>query len=315
MKRLIFTYGTLMKGQCRNNILATSKYICDAVLDNYGLYEVGSYPAAVPVKGFKVYGEVYEIDDSLKSTLDEIEGEGFLYKYKEVQVYDASNIEYKVGFYEYLEDTSKLKLRLPVGKWNTENQDINNNYAWYACYGSNLCQERFDLYLKEIKDKYKDADIKIYDQKKYEFSYPIYFSWESSGWFHKGVCFLDTNSTGKSYGWMYLVNINIIGKLSEAEGRRLYPVHPLEIDENGYGVFTVTYPTIIDKPNKASDDYYTVIARGLKDRYGLDNDNINKYLHTNIQYDLSDEHIKKILDDYEKRKKENRQKRLKNKKK
>lgn len=307
MKRLIFTYGTLMKGQCRNNILATSKYICDAVLDNYGLYEVGSYPAAVPVKGFKVYGEVYEIDDSLKPTLDEIEGEGFLYKYKEVQVYDASNIEYKVGFYEYLEDTSKLKLRLPVGKWNNERQDINNDYAWYACYGSNLCQERFDLYLKDIS-------AKAYAQREYMFDKKIYFAKDSPSWFDKGVCFLDLNEKDKSYGWMYLVKQEDVIKLSEKEGSSWYPVQFIKKDEYGIDIYTVTLKNREDPDHKASDDYYTIIARGLKDRYGLDNDNINKYLHTDIQYDLSDQHIKKILDDYEKRKEENRQKRLKNKK-
>ena len=61
MKLLIFTYGTLMKGQCRNSVLDTSKYVCDAVLDNYGIYEVGSYPAAVPVKVSKVVSTIQKM--------------------------------------------------------------------------------------------------------------------------------------------------------------------------------------------------------------------------------------------------------------
>ena len=119
MTNLVFTYGTLMKGQSRNHILKDCKYIGDAILDDYGLYEVGTYPAAVPMKGFKVYGEIYEINDVIKQELDYIEGEGYLYKYKEVIVYDDNNKQYNVGFYEYLLDTKWLMLRTEEGKWNS----------------------------------------------------------------------------------------------------------------------------------------------------------------------------------------------------
>lgn len=117
MTNLVFTYGTLMKGQCRNHVLKDCKYVCDAVLEDYGLYDVGSYPAAVPVKDYKVYGEVYEINNSIKKQLDDIEGEGYLYKYKEIEVHDNNNNKYLVGFYEYIQDTSCMKLRQPNGKW------------------------------------------------------------------------------------------------------------------------------------------------------------------------------------------------------
>lgn len=122
MKSLLFTYGTLMKGQSRCSVLDTSKYLFDAVLDDYVLYDVGSFPGAVAYLGFRVYGEVYEIDDSLRPLLDQIEGEGYLYKYKEVSVKDFNNNKYNVGFYEYLGDTSSLVLRDSDSKWSIDNK-------------------------------------------------------------------------------------------------------------------------------------------------------------------------------------------------
>lgn len=57
---LLFTYGTLMKGQKAHNSYPDMSYISDAVLPDYGLYEASeeNYPCAVPVKGFNVSGEV-----------------------------------------------------------------------------------------------------------------------------------------------------------------------------------------------------------------------------------------------------------------
>lgn len=57
---LLFTYGTLMKGQKAHNSYPDMSYISDAVLPDYGLYEASeeNYPCAVSVKGFNVSGEV-----------------------------------------------------------------------------------------------------------------------------------------------------------------------------------------------------------------------------------------------------------------
>lgn len=57
---LLFTYGTLMKGQNHNSYTDIS-YISDAVLPDYCLYEASeeNYHCAVPVKGFKVSGDIF----------------------------------------------------------------------------------------------------------------------------------------------------------------------------------------------------------------------------------------------------------------
>ena len=56
----LFTYGTLMKGQNHNSYPDMS-YISDAILPDYGLYKASeeNYHCAVPVKGFKVCGDIF----------------------------------------------------------------------------------------------------------------------------------------------------------------------------------------------------------------------------------------------------------------
>ena len=56
----LFTDGTLMKGQNHNSYPDMS-YISDAILPDYGLYKASeeNYHCAVPVKGFKVSGDIF----------------------------------------------------------------------------------------------------------------------------------------------------------------------------------------------------------------------------------------------------------------
>ncbi len=113
---LAFTYGTLMKGQCREHVMDNCRYIGDAILNGYGLLELGNYPGAVPMDGYRVFGEVYEIDEDKKIELDEIEGEGYLYAYREADV-DMDGKLIKAGFYEYLLDNGTYQTMEPTGKW------------------------------------------------------------------------------------------------------------------------------------------------------------------------------------------------------
>ena len=123
MKYKVFTYGTLMKGQCNHHYVKDEDYRKDAVLCGYGLKETGcGYPAAIPMEGFKVYGEIYEVDEETKANMDILEDVGFLYDCNVVSV-ETKDDEEEVLFYEYIEDTSHMKTRKPFGKWNTVRQD------------------------------------------------------------------------------------------------------------------------------------------------------------------------------------------------
>ena len=115
----LFTYGTLMKGQRASSMLTNAEYIGDGILRGYGLYEVGEYPAAVPVKGFNVYGEVYEIDDGMLKDFDEYEGEGDLYIRKLLEI-EMEQGKMDAWVYEYNRSVEGTELRAPKGKWSTE---------------------------------------------------------------------------------------------------------------------------------------------------------------------------------------------------
>lgn len=115
----VFTYGTLMKGQRAYGIFGDMKFISDGILNDYGIFEVGSYPAVVPVEGFRVFGEIYEVNEETLRRLDEYEGEGFLYLRKRLPIETESGTV-PVWVYVYNRDVSSLELREPIGKWTPE---------------------------------------------------------------------------------------------------------------------------------------------------------------------------------------------------
>ena len=119
----MFTYGTLMKNQRNSFLMKKAKFLGDAVLENYCLYEIGTFPAAIPMNGFKVYGEVYEVSDEDKVLIDELEDEGFLYTYKLVNVL-MNNELVEVGFYEFIDNKIDYPIRKPDGKWSSIRNDI-----------------------------------------------------------------------------------------------------------------------------------------------------------------------------------------------
>lgn len=87
MKHRVFVYGTLMKDRPNhNNFLRGQEYLGQAILKDYGLYDLGAYPGVVPESGEKVLGEVYEVDDSTLKSLDRLEGNGTLYNRQTAEV-------------------------------------------------------------------------------------------------------------------------------------------------------------------------------------------------------------------------------------
>jgi|AGTN01.1.fsa_nt_gi Uncharacterized conserved protein len=99
---IIFVYGTLMKGMGNHDFyLSDSRYLGKGVLDGYRLYELGSYPGIKAGDG-SVLGEVYEVTPRTLDGLNELEGEGFLYKLKYENITLESGGKIRAGIYEYL---------------------------------------------------------------------------------------------------------------------------------------------------------------------------------------------------------------------
>lgn len=78
-KIIVFVYGSLKKGYYNHHYLSGSKYLGEAILNDYGLIDLGRYPGIIAQKGCDVEGELYEINAETKAKIDELEEEGSLY--------------------------------------------------------------------------------------------------------------------------------------------------------------------------------------------------------------------------------------------
>ncbi len=291
----VFTYGTLMRGQIRHGVVENCRYLGDAILNDYGIKEVGSYPAAIPMKNYKVYGEVYEVDENTKAELDRIEGAGYLYDCKTVTVHSDLAGDIEALFYEYLQDTSNMKTKLPFGKWNEYRRDI-DDYVWYASYGSNILRDRFLRYIS------KTSSEKIpLMERRFIFDHPIYFANNSGSrnWGTTGVAFLDMDRKGKTYGWMYLITKQQFDKINQLEGNSNNWYNDAPVvghDELGIKIKTMTNKRKLNDV-KPCNDYLDIIAAGLMERkLLLQLEAANEYLKTEELLDISEIHIKEILD-------------------
>jgi len=75
----LFVYGTLKRGGRLHYHLEGATFVCDDTISNCNLYMLDWYPAVK--SGFlEVTGQVYEIDDRILKLMDQVEGEGTLYK-------------------------------------------------------------------------------------------------------------------------------------------------------------------------------------------------------------------------------------------
>ncbi len=82
MSHLVAVYGTLKKNGWNHGILYGSKYVGDALVPGYELFEYG-FPVALPVikdhDKTKVRVELYEIDQACLGRMDRLEYEGVMF--------------------------------------------------------------------------------------------------------------------------------------------------------------------------------------------------------------------------------------------
>ncbi len=120
----LFVYGTLKKGECNHHkYLSGASFEGNYYLDQYVLYELGSFPGMVPDEEGCVIGEVYCISPEQLKAIDELEGEGRLYKRQIVEVKSIKeDTPYKeVYTYVYLGDVQGKVKR--DGQWKSKKGD------------------------------------------------------------------------------------------------------------------------------------------------------------------------------------------------
>jgi hypothetical protein len=184
-------------------------------------------------------------------------------------------------------------------------------YVWYASYGSNINTDRFLCYIKggrpegssKVETGCKDSSLPV-DESTFTINLPLYFAKEAAKWESQGVAFIGLNEETDciTYSRKYLItkgqfldvvkqenngahvdiDLNEVIKigskkfhLSSWYGNILYLG-----EEKGFPIFTFTAPW--DKNdvewNKPSHGYLTTIIKGLKRDYT--NDEIYQYFQS-----------------------------------
>lgn len=104
----LMTYGTLKKGFCNHMLLQDAKFIKEIKTKPlYRLYDCGPYPCMVKCEnGVSVEGELYEVNEKIKTQLDYLEGVPYLYNREYIEVEDFQSM---VIGYIYQLDVSEFK--------------------------------------------------------------------------------------------------------------------------------------------------------------------------------------------------------------
>jgi len=111
----IFVYGTLRRGEKRHFILRGCRFLGEATVKGFVLYDLTDYPGMVP-GDMEVKGEVYEIPEELLKTLDVVEGTPDLYSRETIEVCLESGRKLRVLTYIYNGPTAGRKI-IKSGDW------------------------------------------------------------------------------------------------------------------------------------------------------------------------------------------------------
>lgn len=282
----IFVYGTLMKKRANHDrYLKNTIYLGPAKLEGYALYDLGLYPGIKKKNGSEVLGELYDVDNETLKKIDMLEGEGFLYLRKKVEVRQLGGKKVEAFVYEYNRVVDEKK----IIKYKDQPYKRKEKLVWYVSYGSNLVFERFRIYIEG--GKHPVSKEKVYsgcndkslplDDMPITIKRDMIFSHHSKNWDGSTIAYL-THSDGEAYGRAYLVTEKQYEEIWEEEGKgdNFYgkPV-PFEDDIKGIPVRTFTSKTKHKKSKKPSDAYYDHVFRGLQETYpNLTDEEIEEYL-------------------------------------
>ncbi len=278
--QLLFVYGTLMRNGRAEDLLSGYEFMGKAILKDYAMYSLGSYPGIASKNGEWVEWELYIIRGSDFSRLDEYEGEGYLYR-RELVTVECSSGPRQAWAYVYLDIPERNVMREP---WINNDEDV----IWYAGYGSNLSKKRFLCYVEggccEANGKnypgctHKQLISDIDDHAW--FSGQMFFGNESGTWNGKGVAFYDPNASGRTYMRMFKVTRQQLKEIQKQEGpsRMWYgKIQALGIHADGCPIYTLTSET--RRPANAPDKtYLSLIIRALIEENGFTENEANNYI-------------------------------------
>lgn len=125
---LLFTYGTLMRGERNEHLLTRARFICSAKTKPiYDLYRInGNFAFPAMTSGFRkniaVCGEVYEVPISVLPDMDRMEGHPDFYCRRPVEL--EGNIQCAVAYF-FVDEQSLRNNNYPEiesGNWLLDNK-------------------------------------------------------------------------------------------------------------------------------------------------------------------------------------------------
>ncbi len=106
VKYILFVYGTLKKNERAHDLLGNPKYLGKGIIKGYKKIDMVYYPGIVVCENETVEGEAYIIDEETKRKVDVYEGEGYLFKCVDVDIYVNQEV-LKGIVYEYILQNEK----------------------------------------------------------------------------------------------------------------------------------------------------------------------------------------------------------------
>ncbi len=289
MKKLVFVYGTLRKGEYYSHYLKGNKCVSEQAWVRGRLYDTGyHYPAMVLVdeEGSSefVYGELYEVDRKTLARLDELEG------YRDGGTdndYDRITTEVwtdrgKVEALVYVADRGRadfLKSVIEGGDWKYEQMKKKPDYLYFA-YGSCMDDER-------MKQKNVDQLFQDVVGKGILRNYSLRFTYAASD--GMGRADIVEEEGGYVEGKVYRISHEALKYLEWREGLKVNAYRPsfvnVELNGKRQNVFTVVvknkqeeiapplvYATEIVRgaATVCSETYVEQVRRRLKVRFGVE---------------------------------------------
>lgn len=148
MEQLVFVYGTLRQGERNHYLIDSAKLVTRQAWLKGKLIDTGKdYPALLLGSNDRVYGEIYEVNNELLKTLDELEGftgQGKKNHYERCEQVISSDLgEFKALVYFYPKEVSDSPV-VPFGDWRLKKL-LDQGTPLYFAYGSCMDYERIEL--------------------------------------------------------------------------------------------------------------------------------------------------------------------------
>ena len=278
-KLKLFVYGTLMFNQSNHSFLNQASVLGDAVAKGFELYDTGfGYPAVKHSEGGSIEGEFYTIDYNLLKSTDALESNGSLYTREFTIVKDKTGKSHLAIIYVYNKDVHEEN---KIQSWKEKTED---DYLWYASYGSNLNYNRFMDYINSC-----DNTTAPIASKPVLINHKLYFANKSYLWENKGVAFIDPKEDKNevTLGRMYLITKDQFKQIKQLEGSKYQNKVRLGAYDGREIVTFTDYE--VNEENIPSERYVEIIQKGLRETYkNLSKKEVVEYLDCRINRNIAD---------------------------